>query len=185
MYRAFTSTEITDETIKKMQDKYLSNLDIISSRRQMYLYSLKFQEFKEIEGEDGFIYTVDPENLNLLVCVGAKSDVKGIENFTCVADVIAPKAFAISEEDEGSDLNNDYIHILHLPYCKKLATDCFQGICHAIMVDAPGLAEERALKYLLSLMEKYKDQIDLSESISSTHTISTSPITKSKKSNKP
>ena len=158
MFRPFTSPEITDEAISDRQSLYLQDPTTIESYHELYLHLCKSDHIHALEAPDGFIYNIDPDHPEQLIAIGARARTRGTSEFTCLADVIAPEAFSISNtEGEGE---NDFIHTLHLPYCTSLAPDCFDGLCHIIQIDAPNLAEERALKYLLSIMDKYKEEID-------------------------
>ena len=171
MFRPYTTSTFTDDEIKEFQvilskkttEELLEHkTDIISILNKDYNNKLLL-DCLTYEAKDGFIYELSPDRTMLQV-VGAKLNLKGIDSFICVADTVAPEAFKIIEDKEdkgeGSPSNN-YIYTLYLPFCTQIAPNSFDGICHAIKIDAPNLAEERALKYLLSLMEKYKDQIDL------------------------
>ena len=181
MFRPFVSSDITDKSISDIQSIYLQDPTTIESYHELYLHLCKPDH--TIEAPDGFIYKIDPDHPEQLIAIGARARTRGTSEFTCLADIIAPRAFAISPDEEGEG-ENDFIHTLHLPYCTSLAPDCFDGLCHIIQIDAPNLAEERALKYLLSIMDKYKEEIDKADLPTSAPTKKTPKAPKSSRTRK-
>ena len=156
MFRPFVSPEITDEAISERQSLYLQDPTTIESYHELYLHLCKPD--RTIEATDGFIYKIDPDHPEQLIVIGARARTRGTSEFTCLADIIAPRAFAISPDEEGEG-ENDFIHTLHLPYCTSLAPDSFQGLCHIIQIDAPNLAEERFIKKLAEMLKKNEEAL--------------------------